>query len=517
MLESASAGAVPENGFLGQRFTGSELIIGLVGAVGTNLTTVISELGERLKVFGYETQQVRVSTDIIPQVATVPEPQPGKDEFKRISAFMDAGNAARAESGDNSILALGVAARIAAARPIDLATKLPGHVPRRAFIVNSLKHPAEVARLREIYPEAFYLIGVHSDASRRREYLTEEKRLTGTEPDELIQRDEDEHLANGQRTSDTFHMSDFFIKLDANHDESKHSIWRILDILFGSPTATPTFDEYAMFMAFAASLRSADLSRQVGAVIAQGHEIIATGANDCPKSGGGLYWPEHDKKTSQTVDAENGRDYKRGEDSNQAEQYKIVEDIITMVGDDIVDRAKLREALSRSRIKDLTEYGRVVHAEMEALLSCARNHVSSKDATLYCTTFPCHNCAKHIIAAGIRRVVFVEPYPKSKAIEFHDDSLKLGFSEEGPGEKLVCFEPFVGVGPRRFFDLFSMRLGSGYPLQRKDDRGCAAKWRPEASKLRIQMIPCSYIELETVAASMFNEFRERKESPSDRK
>ncbi|MDN3612645.1 hypothetical protein QWZ16_23945 [Vibrio ostreicida] len=26
--------------------------------------------------------------------------------------------------------------------------------------------------------------------------------------------------------------------------------------------------------------------------------------------------------------------------------------------------------------------------------------------------FPCHNCAKHIVASGIKRVVYVEPYPK---------------------------------------------------------------------------------------------------------
>ena len=60
---------------------------------------------------------------------------------------------------------------------------------------------------------------------------------------------------------------------------------------------------------------------------------------------------------------------------------------------------------------------------MEELLFCARNTVDTRRATLYTTTFPCHNCAKHIIAAGIARVVYVEPYPKSKAMEFHGDAL----------------------------------------------------------------------------------------------
>ena len=149
---------------------------------------------------------------------------------------------------------------------------------------------------------------------------------------------------------------------------------------------------------------------------------------------------------------------------------------------------------------------------MEALLSCARNHVSAREATLYCTTFPCHNCAKHIVAAGIARVVYIEPYSKSKAAELHSDSITLGFAKE---EDAVHFEPFVGVGPRRFFDLFSMRLGSGYPLKRKDRGGQILNWEPEESKLRIQMLPCSYIELEIIASSMFNEFRKQKENTDD--
>jgi deoxycytidylate deaminase len=57
--------------------------------------------------------------------------------------------------------------------------------------------------------------------------------------------------------------------------------------------------------------------------------------------------------------------------------------------------------LRDGRLYDLTEFGRAVHAEMEALLCCARSGVSPRFGSLFTTTFPCHNCAKHIIAAGI--------------------------------------------------------------------------------------------------------------------
>jgi len=66
---------------------------------------------------------------------------------------------------------------------------------------------------------------------------------------------------------------------------------------------------------------------------------------------------------------------------------------------------------------------------MEALLSCARSGARVRGGTLYTTTFPCHNCAKHLVGAGIARVIFVEPYPKSKAVELHADALTFEESE----------------------------------------------------------------------------------------
>lgn len=64
-----------------------------------------------------------------------------------------------------------------------------------------------------------------------------------------------------------------------------------------------------------------------------------------------------------------------------------------------------------------------------------------KGATLYSTTFPCHNCARHIVGAGIARVVFVEPYTKSRAEQLHSDSIAI--AEADPDEKKVVFDPFV--------------------------------------------------------------------------
>ena len=479
--------------------------------MGTQLDKVASIIEERLTIYQYSVRHVSISRDIIPQCTTVDD-YDESDEYERISALMNAGNNARWDFKEYSILALYCAAWISSERTEDKKENKELS-PRTAYIIRSLKHPDEVVRFRQLYPQGFYLVGVHSDDERRHSYLTNEKGISSENATKLMCRDEHEHLKHGQKVADTFHLSDIFVLLDGDDDKLKNNLWRFLRIIFADPYCTPTFDEYAMFLAFSASLRSADMSRQVGAVIAKDQEILATGANDCPKYGGGLYWPIIDPETKTIADKKGGRDHTRGKESNTVELQKIIDEIVEQGVNKGLDEESLREALDTSRIPDLTEFGRVVHAEMEALLCCSRNKVSSKGTTLYSTLFPCHNCAKHIIAAGIERVVYVEPYSKSKACEFHDDAIQPGFAEN---KGLVKFQPFFGIGPRRFFDLFSMKLGSGFPLSRKDDEGKTVKWEepgdakweePGDAHLRLQMLPCSYLELEVAAGDLIEKIK----------
>lgn len=51
-----------------------------------------------------------------------------------------------------------------------------------------------------------------------------------------------------------------------------------------------------------------------------------------------------------------------------------------------------------------------IHAEQNCLSFAAKNGVSTKDCTLYITTAPCVNCAKIIIASGIKEVIYNEIY-----------------------------------------------------------------------------------------------------------
>ena len=126
---------------------------------------------------------------------------------------------------------------------------------------------------------------------------------------------------------------------------------------------------------------------------------------------------------------------------------------------------------------NLIEFMRPAHAEMAALCDAARRGLSVQGCTLYVTAFPCHMCSKHIIASGIHRVVYVEPYPKSLTRQLYGDSVQVDLTDGGSGK--VRFEAFVGVAPRRFLDWFTM-------VERKEPRtGRVIAWNGTSARARL--------------------------------
>lgn len=491
--QESSATSTIESSYLLNKFSDTELVIGIVNPVGTESNRVLEPLRDRLRIFGYQCEDIRVSE-------LLPHPSSQEDWYIRTTEYMKAGDQIRKDTGNNAILAAGVADQI--------KSKRQRGCTKTAYIVNSLKHPAEVEYLRRIYGNGFYLIGIHADVLRRHNFLVADKGVSQAHAEELIRIDEDEKADYGQKTRDTYHLSDFFISLGNNNDYIKNTLQRLLELLFSNPFRGPTFDEFAMFMAFSSSIRSSDLSRQVGAVITANYQIVATGANDVPRPGGGQYWTKINPESGEAYDVPGGKDYKKGSDSNKLAQTEIIDEITSQLMKSLAadgsERKAIEEIVKSSRLSDLTEYGRVVHAEMNALLSCARIGIATDRATLYCTTFPCHNCAKHIIDAGIKRVVYVEPYPKSRAFELHSDAITPKTeSVDAANTTNVLFEPFTGVGARRFLDLFSISLGAGSKIKRKDKNGYILEWDKTNAPARTPLLPKSYLDVEGAASEIW--------------
>jgi deoxycytidylate deaminase len=474
----------------------AELVFAIVCPLGTPYRRVVEALGNYLKHFGYKTEKIQVSdyfSDLLLQLGSDLKPE-AADATAIAHYKIAAGNQIRDLSKKNDIMALVAAAAIA-----DLRREVNRELGRRpnkrrslplnntAYVISTVRRPEEVTALRRIYGDGFFLIGVNASREVREHYLSE-RDIAGEAATTLMETDAKEKLEHGQATRDAFQMADVFLSGDPSGSDYGDQVSRFLDLLFGKPTLTPEAQEQAMFMAYAASLRSGDLSRQVGAAIIDSHgDLISVGCNEAPKFGGGLYNPPVAGKPSH-------RDIERGEDSNEREKESMAERIVQELGGGI-DAPAVRSGLKAAGFFDITEFGRAVHAEMEALLACARSGRSARGAILYTTTFPCHNCTRHIIAAGISKVIYIEPYAKSRASALHPDEISVDREVSGK----VPFLPFVGVGPRRYFDLFSLTLSTGYSIERKED-GKLTTWSRPTAAVRSQVKPSTYLQRELLAS-----------------
>lgn len=446
-----------------------ELVIGLVGAIGAGVSTAARVLAEILeREYGYSCHMVRVSRLIEEWSHHVGLVAPAADvaPHKRVASLQNIGNKLRGKYS-NSYLAEKCVEFIAVDRlqpPLGVAKgyaevsddrgelkQLPVN-RRRVHIVDSLKHTDEVDLLREVYGDTFWLFGVFAPERVRHERLLH-LRYDASRLSKTFANDEEDGLPNGQKVRDTAHLADFFLRNDGlSEDGLKRAIGRHLRIIFNIGVNTPTLDETAMYNAASQASTSACLSRQVGAAIFSGRgELLGVGANDVPKFGGGLYCAGDGDGDHRCFRLSGGICHN---DERKDRLYAAV--LKELRADGLLDPKAtgfaVTAALKRTEIRNLIEYSRSVHAEMEAIISVARgNKPGLVGATLYSTTFPCHSCARHIVASGIARVIYIEPYAKSLALELHGDAVSMVESEQ---TSRVTFLQYEGVAPKNMIRLF---------------------------------------------------------------
>lgn len=140
-------------------------------------------------------------------------------------------------------------------------------------------------------------------------------------------------------------------------------------------TERPDWDHYFMEIAAVVSTRSTCLRRQVGALLVLNKRILSTGYNGAP---GGL--------------------------SHCLEIGCIREKLNIPSGE--------RHELCRG-----------IHAEQNAIIQAAVHGVAINNSMLYCTHYPCAQCAKMLINAGVKKLILSENYP--------DELAKKLFSEAG--------------------------------------------------------------------------------------
>lgn len=89
---------------------------------------------------------------------------------------------------------------------------------------------------------------------------------------------------------------------------------------------------------------------------------------------------------------------------------------------------------------------RTIHSEMNSLIQCAKNGVSTADTEIYVTHFPCYNCAKALVQAGITKVNYY--------FDYHDNPLAIALFEDCgvPYEQIKIDRKYVEQLARKLED-----------------------------------------------------------------
>lgn len=476
----------------------SELVFGLIAPLGVDLDAAYESMLEVLEAFDYKVVKVSVS-DFLKNKTTILEGGAPKYLDEYIDTLQGAGNKLRQDAGRNDVLALGAVSEINAARS---RLRQNGHASTRiAYIVRQLKTPDEEKLFRKVYGSRFSLVGIFSKAQDRERWLAGKiatSRNDGTawtkyEADarRLIGIDESEDTSHGQQVRATFPLADLFITWRGGEAERglqtdrsfRAQFKRYISGLMGDPTFVPTTEEFLMAQAQLVAFTSADWSRQVGAVIAtRSGSVIAVGRNDDPKVGGGVV------SLRQPVDSAFGFKMKTVEEVLACLSDWIKPDIVAKGWPELANEA-VTDKLKSTRLMGLGEFGRMVHAEMAAISDAAARGVAVQGQVIFCTTFPCQNCAKHLMSAGIRALVHIEPYAKSLVKEMYEseivqvpmeslDSREFSkqLEDEYPSKFLLV--NFMGVAPRSYDRLFAMPA-------RRGPQGARIAWNPKTAEPRL--------------------------------
>lgn len=462
----------------------NELFFAVVGHVGSGNSTIISTLQNQLDTLGYEVHVLKAKDEILlwaDEQGKSPA-QTKNNSLSSVETLQALGDEMR--SGDHAAIAVRLIQKVRTIRAERTGLRLEDPVPvvpdgkRRAYLFDSVRHPAEVELLRRVYENAFTLLGVVCIEDVRFQRIVKKYDDAGqANAQAFMKRDAKTSTkeGNGQRVADAFHLADYFIdnssaryndveRRNPNPDwDIPEQLSRLLKIITHAEIVRPTLAETSMHAAYGAQSRSACLSRQVGACLVDARgNIVSTGTNEVPRAGGGVYMQGFSDLEHSTSDGRCA--YSGGEKycANTKEQNAIIDELIKDIDElkDSTNRFDLPERLRNTRIGGLLEFSRAVHAEMEALMAAARTGVSTVGTRMFVTTFPCHYCARHLISAGIDEVQYIEPYPKSQALNLHRDAITCDPirweppSRDRSGKSKVLFKPFTGVSPRMYIRAF---------------------------------------------------------------
>jgi deoxycytidylate deaminase len=349
------------------------------------------------------------------------------------------------------------------------------------IVLDGIRNSREVDHLRQ-FPN-FFLFAVHASAEIRLKRLLRVGKVSSEDEFRSAdKRDAQEKWLHGQQVKECTDRADVIFNNENDIAEAAsgqkkeyirkdfiHPYVELIQKLLlreAAPEHQPTIDETLMTMAYAASKRSRCVKRKVGAIVANKFSnAISAGFNDVPEGVKPcVFDPELNGCLRDKLQEESGAKInncpkcgtliklpfkcfycqteipifsKHCKCGHDPEIEYICENsgCKTNIFEEFVPGAQAE----RGKLLDMC---RSLHAEENALLYLARDGSGvPAEGVLYTTTFPCNLCANKIVAAGISKVVYAEPYPMPEAIEV----LKKGH---------VDMVKFQGVKSSAFFRLY---------------------------------------------------------------
>ncbi len=296
------------------------------------------------------------------------------------------------------------------------------------FVIESIRNPAEINYFREKYPE-FTLIGIFAEYDVRWNRVCETYKGSKDSFDADEKRDQGKlEPKYGQKISDCFFESDLILSNNeeinpSNPNETYKEMDSKIDAYLKSLdepiNSNPTLVETLMAAAYTSGRRSKCIKRKVGAVITDKYDqIISSGFNGVPRS------------LKECITS-------KGECYRDIERERLAKELCRELKQESEESAV---KIVKGKIK-LLEKCRSLHGEENAIMNLVGRGVDLAESTIYVTTYPCNLCANKIVQAGIKKVVYFEPYPVEEAKQI----LKEGGVET---------ESFEGVTFRAFFKFF---------------------------------------------------------------
>ncbi len=253
----------------------------------------------------------------------------------------------------------------AAEGPAALAQRLAGQLHSdRNYVIDSIRHPAEVEALRRA-GQHFRLLWVEADEAVRFARMRARSRPGDPETLEELRRLEGRELGSADPAAQQLlavrDIADEMLRNDGPLAALHEQVGRVLRA--NASFERPDWDSYFMNIGRVVATRSNCVKRKVAAIITVDRRIIATGYNGTPRG-------------------------------------------VTNCNEGGCPRCNSFGASGADLGECLCS-----HAEENAITQSAYHGVSVRGATLYTTLCPCLMCTKMIINAGIAEVVFSAEWP----------------------------------------------------------------------------------------------------------